>query len=767
MGRADPAEVDAGGDGTQPGLAASGLHGAGDSQFEARAIERSVGKGRLDARWMGWRLRLLVGIALLGCLGIFGLLRWLASTAHLDAQWRAAPGQQLELLNSSDPALRAQTGKALRSIEAANAMTLPAEALALQRSPRWTVDDRDRQRLIVTADALAQALAQPNLRLHFDNGESVGVAPSPRGYAGLGALFWLLAALALVVYLVAAVVLLAHPQLRNLIFGVMMLAQTTNLLLIAVESVPGLGLAAGFARFGWLLRSACDIVLAASIVNAAAIHPRQVPGRNAFVGVTWLLAAIYIAALVGGQVSGAWWWTQGLMLTFGAVAIAILTWSHSLEPHPFAIVLRRFGLVTGGTLALLTIAIAAASRQSGMQLAIASVGSVIWYVFLASVLLLVPFLARSQQVMREFAMLAGITTVATSLDLLFVALFALGQFASLTLSLFLSLGIYAGARQWFLNQMIGSNMLTTERMFESLYRIAREIELNPAKTAEYLARLLRDLFEPLEVNRLARRVSRSRVVADGSTLVVPIPRLPGVREEDQPQGSISLRFAQRGRRMFTDHDARLTDRVIEQLARAVAYDHAVEQGRSEERARIAQDLHDDIGARLLTLMYKSQSPEMEEYIRHTLQDLKTLTRGLAASSHKLSHAAAEWKSDITQRLAATHCDLAWSFSIDHDVNLSVVQWSGLTRVLRELANNIIAHANATRVEVAGQFERGRFVLTVGDDGSGRQPENWSHGLGLGGVRKRVKLLGGDVRWRENGARGIVCEVRVPELGERR
>ena len=184
-------------------------------------------------------------------------------------------------------------------------------------------------------------------------------------------------------------------------------------------------------------------------------------------------------------------------------------------------------------------------------------------------------------------------------------------------------------------------------------------------------------------------------------MLVPLPRLPGVPDELQPRGSLVLRFARRGRRMFTREDARLTDRVLEQMVRAVAFDRAVEQGRNEERARIAQDLHDDIGARLLTLMYKAQSPEMEDYLRHTLQDLKTLTRGLAASSHLLSHAGAEWKADIAQRLDAAHCELDWSFEFDRDINLSVVQWSALTRMLRELINNVIVHAHATRASVIG------------------------------------------------------------------
>jgi signal transduction histidine kinase len=95
-----------------------------------------------------------------------------------------------------------------------------------------------------------------------------------------------------------------------------------------------------------------------------------------------------------------------------------------------------------------------------------------------------------------------------------------------------------------------------------------------------------------------------------------------------------------------------------------------------------------------------------------------------------------------------------------------VQWSALTRILRELVSNAIYHARATRVEVSASVSAGVLRLSVADDGEGRNPQAWSHGLGLGGVRKRVKQLGGEVAWRENGAQGIVCEVRVPDLFRR-
>jgi signal transduction histidine kinase len=100
------------------------------------------------------------------------------------------------------------------------------------------------------------------------------------------------------------------------------------------------------------------------------------------------------------------------------------------------------------------------------------------------------------------------------------------------------------------------------------------------------------------------------------------------------------------------------------------------------------------------------------------------------------------------------------------MRLSVVQWSALTRVLRELVSNALYHGHATRVEVQFSLERGELLLRVADDGNGSKPQAWSHGLGLGGVRKRAKLLGGEVQWLENVPCGIVCELRITGFGDR-
>ncbi|MBW8829485.1 MAG: histidine kinase [Burkholderiales bacterium] len=737
-----------------------------ESAFDSGLLERGFTSERNLSRWMGWRLRLLVGAALLGCMGLFFLARWLSDPPHIDGTWRANVQGRLELATSNDPVLKPHIGDALIGIVGGDVSVAVADVLTLQRSSRWLISDTDRERHRAMHEQISSALSRQSVKLLFSDGDMVELQLQRRGFAGLGGMFWLLSALGLVLYLVAMVVLLARPTGLNLLYAVMALCQTGNLVFIAVESTLELALPMPFPRLDMPLRMGVDLVTGAAMINAICRHPQRLPGSGWIALAGWLYAAVIAGLAVQGVLPDTWWWTQISVSVQGLLMMGLLSWSYRIQPHPFAIVLRRFCAVGVSTWILLTIALATATYAPGVQQNIAAIGSMIWYVFLASLLLLVPFLSKSQQIMREFSLLAAISTVATSLDLLFVAVFSFGQFASLTLSLFLSLGVYAGARQWILNQLLGNSMLTTERMFEQLYRIAREVEIHPERTPALLSQLLRELFEPIEVLIVDKRSGETRIAADGAAIILPMPQLGGGTNGDEDMqgggGSIILRFAHRGRRLFTSEDARLADRIVEQLRRAVAFDKAVEQGRSEERARLAQDLHDDIGARLLTLMYKAHSPEMEEYVRHTLQDLKTLTRGLAAPSHRLSHAAAEWKADLTQRLTAAHIELGWACHFDEDILLTVVQWSALTRVLRELVSNTIAHAQARRVDINFTLEGDRLDLSVIDDGIGRDPRAWSHGLGLGGVRKRVKQLGGEVEWREL-SRGISCRVIIRGL----
>jgi signal transduction histidine kinase len=699
---------------------------------------------------LSWQFRLLVATTLLGCLALLLFIRTIASTPVLDEAIHLESNGTLSLVRE---------GAAPVGIVAAQDLLgrpLALDPAHAERSARWIVDDARRARHVASHEALARAVARGPITFALADGSEVIAKPRPLGVARLGVMFWLMTALALALYLVVMVAYLSRPNLRNVLYALSALPQVGNLLFVAVESTHTLHLP-GFVHWNFAARSALDVISVTAVAHSASVHPRELPWARWLGPVLWAIGIPVAAALLLLNVSHAWWITQAIYVVFGTVVIRQFVWSYRHDPHPLTLVLQRFAIVALGVLALLTVALGVSGRGGDAVVGgdLPAVGTLVWAVFIATLFVALPFLSRSQPIMREFSILAGISTMATALDLLFIAVFSLGPFASLSIALFLSLMAYAGVRQWILNHMLQTNVLTTERMFEKLYRIARDVEDEPRRLPDQLSALLREVYDPLEVLPLQRTIDHSHVVGNGAALLVPVPPLATTTTR-----AVALRYAHRGKRLFTPEDARLTDRIVEQLARVVAFDQAVERGRTEERMRIAQDLHDDIGARLLTLMYKAPNTEVEEYIRHTLHELKTLTRGLAASDHRLSHAVAEWKADIAQRLELAGCDLGWAVSYDKDIKLNVVQWSAITRILRELVTNTIAHAHAHHVQINGTFANGRLVLVVGDDGIGRNPQAWSHGLGLGGVRKRVKLLEGQVQWTERDPRGIAVTVDV-------
>ncbi len=768
------------------------------------------------ARWLVWRRRGLILAALLGCLGVFLMIRWMAALPHIDGQWQRGAQGQLVLESSTQPSLNALRGHAVLAMRAPNGPAVLVDAQLLHRAPRWQASESARQQQAHQQHSLAQVLADAapssRIELRLDTGDWVAATLSPRGYGGLGLAFWPLVGVALLLYLFASILLWAKSQPRHLPLVVMSMCQVLNLLCLVLETLPGLVLGVAWSApnppgtFDWgtasrwcgdlRLRLALDLCIGAALVHAFALHPRPLHRAKPLILLAWGLVPLWLLltdqALPTLQsaslLPGLWWWGQAGFLALLGIALVAIQGSYRVEANPYALVLKRFGVIAMVTFLIATAAAGAGAvwaqsrpAQMGLAAGVALAVSLSWNTLVTALMLMIPFMARSPQVFREFATLAGISTVATSIDLLFVAVFALGPFTSLAVAVFVALALYAALRQRVLSRLLGQRTLTTERTFDHIYRAARAVQAQPTQYTQRLTQLLRDVFEPMEVLRVDAVPQATRVSSGGSALVVPIrPVEPGDNTKtgsdaesnsgssdpdpsQAPAFALGLRFAQRGQRLFTEDDARLADRVVEQLARAVAYDRAVEQGRHEERLRIAQDLHDDIGARLLTLMYQAKTPEMEDYIRHTLQDLKTLTRGLAAHDHLLSHACGEWKADLSHRLGAARASLGWLVVQDRDLPLSMVQWSALTRVLRELVSNSLFHGHASRVNVELSLQGPQLKLSVADNGLGKAPQNWAHGLGLGGVRKRVKVLGGTVTWSENPPSGILCEVQVPDF----
>jgi two-component system sensor histidine kinase UhpB len=203
---------------------------------------------------------------------------------------------------------------------------------------------------------------------------------------------------------------------------------------------------------------------------------------------------------------------------------------------------------------------------------------------------------------------------------------------------------------------------------------------------------------------------------------------------------------------------RLTADFNRMLARLeeerVASGRAVIRAQEEERARIAQDLHDEVNQALTAILLRLQAAmldvppglrselkEIQTLATRAMEELLTLARTLrptALDDHGLVPALASQVADFGERTG-----IRSSFHRHGESpTLSDEEQLVLYRVTQESLSNVVQHsgASAVRVELSSV---GRTVLRVRDDGCGFKPIKGSgNRLGVSGMRERALLVGG-------------------------
>ena len=211
----------------------------------------------------------------------------------------------------------------------------------------------------------------------------------------------------------------------------------------------------------------------------------------------------------------------------------------------------------------------------------------------------------------------------------------------------------------------------------------------------------------------------------------------------------------------------LLEAVAASAATAVATARTVAEQRlresmaaaEEERRRWARELHDstlqDLGALRLLLVAGRRDPSVLDgaiaRLEESIGELRGLIRELRpAALDELGLAAA------LEGLAERH-----GVNADVTVDRYAPEFeTGVYRVVQEALNNAVKHAGASAVHVTVEDVGGAVHLTVGDDGRGFDPEAVHAGFGLGGMRERVELLGGELEI-ASGERGTRVSAVLP------
>lgn len=245
------------------------------------------------------------------------------------------------------------------------------------------------------------------------------------------------------------------------------------------------------------------------------------------------------------------------------------------------------------------------------------------------------------------------------------------------------------------------------------------------------------------------------------------------------QMTVSLLFMLVGLRLVQQHGqalylavqgkAQLEQRVreatieIEHNFRQLAELH-VEQVTERERKRIAADLHDDLGAKLLTIVHTSESERISTLARGALEEMRLSVRGLSGKPVRLADALGDWRAEVVSRLGQAGIDGRWEAPEDLPQTLSARAYVQTTRILREATSNIIKHSGATQCAVMASVADGDFQLVVKDNGAGIASEVESRldrGHGLAGMKNRAKQLQGQCLVESAAGYGTVIRLTLP------
>ena len=306
-----------------------------------------------------------------------------------------------------------------------------------------------------------------------------------------------------------------------------------------------------------------------------------------------------------------------------------------------------------------------------------------------------------------------------------------------------------------------------------LYRIAGRDPGLPAVSYKEHSQL----YTPESWDRLRRAVERALDTGAPYELELEMVCADGTRRWVTARGEPQIDRAGRiaGLR-GTVQD--ITDRKLAEEALSSVNGRLLEAQESE-RARIARDLHDDIGQRLSSLavsvaQVRSLLPDgSSDRARDGLDALQQQTAEIIADVQALSHelhpprllhlgVVAAMRGFCEELAAQKGAEIDFRHDsiperVPRDVSLC------LFRVLQEGLHNAVRHSRVTRFDVHLRGTENDVELTIRDGGTGFDVDAAQRGQGLGltSMRERLKLVGGELSIASQPARGTTIAARAP------
>lgn len=197
---------------------------------------------------------------------------------------------------------------------------------------------------------------------------------------------------------------------------------------------------------------------------------------------------------------------------------------------------------------------------------------------------------------------------------------------------------------------------------------------------------------------------------------------------------------------------------------------------SDERMRIARDLHDDLGTRLshislLSSFAQSSSPNPE--VSSNFEQITAMSRELIGALSETvwmlnpRNNQLEALVDFLCRLVSELCRLANircridAMSVTENLSITHEFRHDMSLAVKEIVNNALKHSGAAEISMTIRLEGKLLLITVSDDGIGMTRHAGRPGLGLDSITQRLANIRGKCHIEPVASNGLKVSLEAP------
>ncbi len=206
----------------------------------------------------------------------------------------------------------------------------------------------------------------------------------------------------------------------------------------------------------------------------------------------------------------------------------------------------------------------------------------------------------------------------------------------------------------------------------------------------------------------------------------------------------------------------LKERVDVQLALTKTQDQIITI-QEDERRRIAQDLHDDVGNSLAAIknmvIQKKESITVEKEIDNLIYSVRSISHDLMPVDFNefslveiIDHTVNKFKDHPAVILELDHTG--------KPIKIKPTTELVIYRIINELIANIFKHSKATKAFIQLMYQKETLVITVEDNGIGIKKSKQEEGIGIRSIRLRAAYINAKINF-ESDEKGTLIILEIP------